>query len=114
MRRRSTAAAFAALTLALCGRRAPAADDGKVVYEIRCAPCHGSAGTGDGPAAAALEPKPRNFRDPGFWRGRSRTSLKLTVEQGRPGTMMSPFKGVLSDAEIDDVVSYVESFRPAQ
>jgi len=28
--------------------------------------------------------------------------------------MMSPFKGVLSDAEIDDVVSYVESFRPAQ
>ena len=72
-----------------------------------------SSGTGDGPAAAALEPKPRNFRDPAFWRGRSRTSLKMTVEQGRPGTMMSPFKGVLSDAEIDGVVRYVESFRPA-
>ena len=114
MRRSSTAAACAALTLALCGRRTPAADDGKAVYEIRCAPCHGSGGTGDGPAAAALVPKPRNFRDPVFWRGRSRASLKLTVEQGRPGTMMSPFKGVLSDAEIDDVVRYVESFRPAQ
>jgi mono/diheme cytochrome c family protein len=114
MRRSSGAAACAALALALSGRRAPAADDGKAVYEIRCAPCHGSAGTGDGPAAAALVPKPRNFRDPAFWRGRSRASLKLTVEQGRPGTMMSPFKGVLSDAEIDDVVRYVESFRPAQ
>jgi len=114
MRHSSIAAACAALTLALCGSRVPAADDGKAVYEIRCAPCHGSAGTGDGPAAAALVPKPRNFRDAAFWRGRSRASLKLTVEQGRPGTMMSPFKGVLTDAEIDDVVRYVESFRPAQ
>lgn len=113
MRRSSTVAALAVLALALCGHRAPAADDGKAVYEIRCAPCHGSTGTGDGPAAAALVPKPRNFRDPSFWRGRSRASLRLTIEQGRPGTMMSPFKGVLSDAEIDDVVHYVESFRPA-
>ena len=114
--RRSRPVAGLALALALAA--APAlgadADDGKAIYEIRCAPCHASSGTGDGPAAAALEPKPRNFRDPGFWRGRSRASLKLTVEQGRPGTMMSPFKGVLSDAEIDDVVRYVESFRPAQ
>jgi mono/diheme cytochrome c family protein len=102
-----------ALALALAAAPALAADEGKAVYEIRCAPCHGSAGTGDGPAAAALEPKPRNFRDPAFWRGRTRTSLRMTVEQGRPGTMMSPFKGVLSDAEIDEVVRYVESFRPA-
>ena len=114
--RRSSGAAGLALALALAAARALAADanDGKAVYEIRCAPCHGSTGTGDGPAAAALEPKPRNFRDPSFWRARTRTSLRLTVEQGRPGTMMSPFKGVLTDAEIDGVVRYVESFRPAQ
>jgi high-affinity iron transporter len=103
-----------ALALALAAAPAFAADDGKAVYEIRCAPCHGSEGSGDGPAAAAIEPKPRNFRDPSFWRGRTRTSLRMTVEQGRPGTMMSPFKGVLSEAEIDEVVRYVESFRPAQ
>lgn len=115
MRLRSGAAGLA---LALAVTAGPAfaadADDGRAVYEIRCAPCHGSTGTGDGPAAAALEPKPRNFRDASFWRGRTRTSLRLTVEQGRPGTMMTPFKGVLSDAEIDGVVRYVESFRPAQ
>ena len=108
----------AGLALALAVAAAPAfaadAGDGKAVYEIRCAPCHGDAGEGNGPAAAALEPKPRNFRDAAFWRGRSRTSLKLVIEQGRPGTMMAPFKGVLSDAEIDGVVRYVESFRPAQ
>jgi mono/diheme cytochrome c family protein len=105
-----------ALALAFCGVSPAAADDsdGKAVYEIRCAPCHGSGGNGDGPAAAAIEPKPRNFRDPAFWNGRTRSSLRLTVEQGRPGTMMSPFKGVLTDAEIDGVVRYVESFRPAR
>ena len=92
----------------------PAVARGKDIYAIRCSPCHGDNGAGDGPAAAAINPKPRNFRDPAFWRGRTRTSLRLTVEQGRPGTMMSPFKGVLSDAEIDAVVRHVESFRPAQ
>ncbi len=113
--RRSRRVAGLVLALALAAAPAFAADgdDGKAVYEIRCAPCHGSSGAGDGPAAAAIEPKPRNFRDPSFWRGRTRTALRLTVEQGRPGTMMSPFKGVISDAEIDGVVRYVESFRPA-
>ena len=86
---------------------------GKDVYEIRCAPCHGMGGAGDGPAAAALDPRPRNFRDAAFWRGRTTQQLRLVVKQGRPGTLMAPFEGVLSDAEIDAVVAYViETFRP--
>ena len=111
------------VSLAACGSDAgesrpgakPAVDmaQGRVVYETRCAPCHGSGGGGDGPAAAAIEPKPRNFRDPAFWKGRTQGQLRLVVEQGRPGTLMAPFEGVLSPAEIDDVVAYVQSFRPA-
>ncbi len=85
---------------------------GKVTYETRCAPCHGSSGAGDGPAAAAITPKPRNFLDADFWKGRTAMQLRLTVKQGRPGTLMAPFEGVLSDAEIDEVVAYVETFRP--
>src|SRR5262245_46556185 len=94
---------------------APAADleKGKTVYETRCSPCHGPEGAGDGPAAAALTPKPRNFRDPAFWSGRTVAQLRLAVRDGRPGTLMAPFAGVLSDAEIDDVIAYVQSFRPA-
>jgi high-affinity iron transporter len=87
---------------------------GKELYEMRCSACHGSEGKGDGPAAAAITPPPRNFRDPAFWNGRTTRQLVLTVRDGRPGTLMAPFKDVLSPAEIDDVVAYVEQFRPAR
>ena len=33
------------------------------VFSTRCMTCHGMQGTGDGPASAALTPKPRNFHD---------------------------------------------------
>lgn len=33
---------------------------GQQVYTINCAPCHGASGKGDGPGAAALNPKPRD------------------------------------------------------
>ncbi|MBS1149150.1 MAG: cytochrome c, class, partial [Myxococcaceae bacterium] len=36
-------------------------DKGKSSFDINCAPCHGPKGAGDGPAAVALNPKPRNF-----------------------------------------------------
>ncbi len=121
--RAASALAPLLVCLAACGSDAgaprpgakPAVDvaRGQVVYETRCAPCHGSGGGGDGPAAAAIEPRPRNFRDPAFWKGRTREQLRLVIAQGRPGTLMAPFEGVLSPAEIDDVVAYLQSFRPA-
>jgi mono/diheme cytochrome c family protein len=89
------------------------ADLGQKVFAERCAPCHGETGGGDGPAAAALSPKPRNFRDPDFWRGRTAVQLELVVKNGKPGTLMAPFAGALSDAEIHAVVGYLQrTFRP--
>jgi len=87
--------------------------DGKAIYDTRCSPCHGMDGAGDGPAAAAITPKPRNFRDRDFWSGRTDTQLHAVVKEGRPGTLMPPFEGVVSDAEIDAVVAYLRTFRPA-
>ncbi len=31
---------------------------GRTLYKTQCSPCHGDKGKGDGPAAAALTPKP--------------------------------------------------------
>ncbi|PYM11442.1 MAG: cytochrome c class I, partial [Candidatus Rokuibacteriota bacterium] len=36
-------------------------DLGKKSVETNCVPCHGPSGKGDGPAAAALTPKPANW-----------------------------------------------------
>jgi mono/diheme cytochrome c family protein len=36
---------------------------GKVSFENTCVACHGPQGKGDGPAAAALDPKPKNLSD---------------------------------------------------
>ena len=38
------------------------------IYTARCALCHGASGKGDGAAAAALNPKPRDYSDPA-WQG---------------------------------------------
>ena len=86
---------------------------GRVIYEQRCAACHGTGGAGDGPAAAAMEPRPRDLRDADFWRGRTTAELRQVVRNGKPGTLMAPFAGALSDAEIDAVVAFLQSFRPA-
>jgi len=112
----SRAALHVVLGTLLLTTAAGAADagKGKATYELRCAPCHGTEGRGDGPVASGLSPPPRNFHDAEFWKARTPEALRTVVKQGRPGTLMAGFAGVLSDQEIDDVIAHLESFRPAE
>ncbi|HLK10138.1 MAG TPA: cytochrome c [Candidatus Binatia bacterium] len=107
---------LAAAALLAAAVPAGAADGalGKQVFLERCSACHGEHGFGDGPAANAIVPRPRNFHDPEFWKGRTPEALRAVVEHGKGTTSMMPaFEGVLSDAQIDAVVDYLQSFRPA-
>ena len=36
------------------------------LFSMRCTPCHGAAGAGDGAASAGLTPPPRNLQDPSW------------------------------------------------
>ena len=83
------------------------------LYAERCSPCHGEHGRGDGPTAPALVPPPRDFADAAFWKGRTLAQLRAVVKDGKPGTMMPPFAGVLSDAEIDAVAESLRRFDPS-
>jgi mono/diheme cytochrome c family protein len=87
-------------------------DLGESLYAERCSPCHGDEGRGDGPTAPALQPTPRDFRDAAFWKGRTTAQLRAVVVDGKPGTMMPPFRDILSDAEIDAVVRSLSRFDP--
>lgn len=91
----------------------------KPVYAIHCARCHGDEGKGDGPAAAALHPRPRDFTR-GIFKLKStpsgqaptRDDVLNAVRRGLPGTSMPGFEGLLSEAEMAAVVEDVRSFGP--
>ncbi len=56
---------------------------GGELYAQQCALCHGAAGKGDGVAAAALNPKPRDFTTVDGWKnGRKVSDIFLTLKNG--------------------------------
>ena len=76
----------------------------------KCAPCHGPQGKGDGPAAIALNPKPRDFTS-GQWKlGGSKEQIIKTITEGIPGTAMQAWKEFLSPAQIGQMAAYVLTF----
>jgi len=89
---------------------------GKAVYDVRCAECHGAEGKGDGPGAAYLNPRPRDFSTGKYKIRTTETGsvptdedLIRTVRQGLYGTAMPGWDRILPDNEILDVVDYIKS-----
>lgn len=86
---------------------------GYQAYQKRCTQCHGSSGDGNGPAAANMYPRPRDYRK-GIFKFAStpfgskplRADLIRTVKQGVAGTSMPSFH-LLPEQEIEVVVDYV-------
>lgn len=65
---------------------------GKELYQAQCVACHGADGGGNGPAASALNPKPRNFHSTEGWKnGRSPTMVFKTLKEGLPPSAMASF-----------------------
>lgn len=88
---------------------ADAAALGAELFNSNCAVCHGPAGHGDGPAANALEPKPKNLAE--FAPTISDDELFWRITTGKPGTAMVSWKGVLSDEQIWQVVAYIRTLK---
>jgi mono/diheme cytochrome c family protein len=59
----------------------PAADARKL-FSTKCVVCHGDHGAGDGPGAAALNPKPRAFSDPAWQASVTDDQIKKTIVEG--------------------------------
>lgn len=86
-----------------------AASEGADVFHTNCEMCHGPQGHGDGPAGQALDPKPRNLAelqtqagdDFLFWR----------IREGKPGTSMVTWKGILTDEQIWQAVSFIRTLQ---
>ncbi|MCI0483577.1 MAG: c-type cytochrome [candidate division NC10 bacterium] len=86
---------------------------GKAKYDLLCSSCHGTTGKGDGPAAAALNPKPRSLADVQYMKGLTDDHLFKVIKDGGPAVgkspLMAPWGGQLKDPEIWDVVAYIRT-----
>jgi mono/diheme cytochrome c family protein len=80
-------------------------DLGAKVFAQRCALCHGPDGHGNGPGAAALNPKPRNFHDKDYMSTRTDEQLLEVIHKGKGA--MPRWEGVISEAEIQAALKHV-------
>lgn len=90
---------------------------GEAQYKTFCVSCNGEKGDGNGPAGAALTPKPTNFTD-------AANAARLTDEyaykiikdggaaNGRSPLMVS-WSAAMKDDELRNVAAYVLKFKPA-
>jgi len=88
---------------------ADVAEAGAEIYQANCQSCHGSRGHGDGPSAAVLNPAPKNLAelqaqvgdDYLFWR----------INSGKDGTAMVPWKGILTEEQIWQVIAFIRTLK---
>ena len=101
--------------LALSSSPVAAGEDGKTAFNTYCSTCHGETGKGDGPASAALDPKPAAFASAGFFDSRPDDHLRKVIKEGGPAVgkspLMAPWGAVLSDAQIDAVIAYIKTLK---
>jgi len=81
--------------------------EGKKIYNLYCAQCHGVDGQGDGPASTYIKPEPANFTETNddftmqgqwFWK----------VSEGVETTNMPPWKYVLPENDRWKAIYYVQ------
>ena len=86
-----------------------AATEGSELFSANCELCHGPQGHGDGVAGQSLEPRPRNLAtlqatvddDFLFWR----------IHEGKPGTAMVAWNGILTNEQIWQIVSFIRTLK---
>lgn len=92
---------------------------GRKVYMERCYWCHGEEGKGDGPSAAGMFPRPRDFvradykiRSTPWGQLPTDEDLFRVIVRGLAGTPMQEWETILTEEEIRSVASYIQSFSP--
>ncbi|MBF0214303.1 MAG: c-type cytochrome [Magnetococcales bacterium] len=80
---------------------------GNHFFQLNCATCHGKDGDGQGPRAAFINPKPRNFRHSASQHKMNRPHLFEVISNGTPRSEMPAWKTVLTEQEIANIAEFV-------
>lgn len=79
------------------------------IFNGRCAVCHGATGAGDGPGAAALTPRPRNFRDAAWQTAATDAQIELVIRQG--GAAVGKSAAMPPSPDLNDKPAVVAALR---
>lgn len=86
---------------------------GKEKYDSVCATCHGPTGKGDGVAAAALDPKPRDLSDASYVSGLTNDYMRKVIAGGGASVgksaLMPAWEGILTPDDIENVIAYIRN-----
>jgi cytochrome c553 len=85
------------------------------MFYTTCAVCHGMDGTGNGPGAESLNPKPRNYTDAKWQASVTDDDIRKTILLGGAGVgksaMMPPNPGLKDKPEVvDGLVKIIRAF----
>ena len=86
------------------------------IFALRCTPCHGPTGGGDGPASASLSPRPRNFHDATWQSSVTDEHIERIIQYGGAAVGKSPAMPANPDladraAVVAALREHVRSFR---
>ena len=105
-------AAYAGKTNPVAGS-ADAAAKGKDLFTAQCQACHGATGLGDGPAGAALTPKPANLQQAA--KDASDAYLYWRIAEGGAmapfNSSMPPHKDTMKEDQIWQVITYIKTLK---
>jgi cytochrome c553 len=91
---------------------------GEATFKTMCVACHGEKGDGNGPAGAALNPKPTNFTDAANADRLTDEYVYKVIKEGGAAVGKSPlmvaWASSLKDDQLRDVAAYVLKFKPAK
>jgi mono/diheme cytochrome c family protein len=93
---------------------APNPAAGKDIFAVKCEPCHGATGLGDGPKAGGLPSRPPLIGSRDLALLAKPADWFTVVSDGRLENFMPGFKGSLDDRQRWDVVAYVLTLSQTQ
>lgn len=91
--------------------------EGKFLFHVYCAVCHGDGGGGDGFNAYNLDVKPHSLADSAYMAQVSENSLRQVIALGGRGVnksvLMPPYGHTLSEVQIGYLIAYIRGFTGA-
>ena len=83
-------------------------------FSVLCSSCHGVDGRADGAAAAAMNPKPRNFHDKAWQAKVDDNHIAKAIKEGGVAVGLSgtmpPWGAVLSEDEVKGLVAMIRAW----